>query len=74
MNEGNGNGRRSPVTGPAADQWTHRQALQLVAMLPDDLVQATAILDRAKYLLDCWTLRPEEPPTAAIQPFRPKVV
>lgn len=41
-------------------QLIHRQALQILAILPDDLGQATAILDRAKFLLGCWELGPEE--------------
>jgi hypothetical protein len=41
------------------DAWTHRQAIQVVAMLPDDTEAALAVLDRARQLLLCWDQMPE---------------
>jgi hypothetical protein len=42
------------------DAWTHRQAIQIVAQLPDDTDTALAVLARARELLVCWGER-EEP-------------
>ena len=36
------------------DEWTHRQAIQIVAQLPDDTEAALAVLERARELLVCW--------------------
>ena len=41
------------------DAWTHRQAIQLVAQLPDDTEAALAVLDRARQLLVYWDQMPE---------------
>jgi hypothetical protein len=41
------------------DSWTHRQAIQVVAQLPDDTEAALAVLDRARQLLTCWDQMPE---------------
>jgi hypothetical protein len=41
------------------DAWTHRQAIQVVAQLPDDSEAALAVLDRARQLLLCWDQMPE---------------
>ena len=41
------------------DSWTHRQAIQLVAQLPDDTEAALAVLERARQLLTCWDQMPE---------------
>jgi hypothetical protein len=36
------------------DQWTHRQAINIVAQLPDDTEAALAVLERARELLIAW--------------------
>ena len=41
------------------DSWTHRQAIQVVATLPDDTEAALAVLERARQLLTCWDQMPE---------------
>jgi hypothetical protein len=42
------------------DAWTHRQAIQIVAQLPDDEDAALAVLERAKELLTCWRERAQK--------------
>ena len=41
-------------TEKRVDSWTHRQAIQVVATLPDDTEAALAVLDRARQLLVYW--------------------
>jgi hypothetical protein len=65
MGEGKGFAAKSGGSA-AADQWTHRQALHLIALLPDDQQQAIAILERARFLLSCWTLKPESQAKAQV--------
>jgi hypothetical protein len=43
----------------SVDSWTHRQAIQIVAQLPDDTDTALAVLARARELLVCWGEREE---------------
>lgn len=52
MNDGNGGkNRRQTLEG---HQTTHRVALQIAGMLPDDTEEALAVLDRARFLLESW--------------------
>ncbi len=62
-----GNGGFSDLPGR---QTTHRLALQVVAALPDDMAAALAVLDRAKFLLECWQLEqePSEVPQLVVRP------
>ena len=53
------NGKRAG-TG-SGDPWTHRQAIQVVAIIPDDTDAALAVLDRARELLVCWDRLPARP-------------
>lgn len=53
-----------------SDEWTHRQAIQIVAQLPDDSAAALAVLDRARELLICWNRRFE----AEERPLKPVLV
>ena len=46
-------------TEKRVDSWTHRQAIQVVAQLPDDTEAALAVLDRARQLLTCWDQMPD---------------
>ena len=54
MLQGGSTGSSEPKTGRKTDQWTHRQAIQMVAQLPDDMEAALAVLERARQLLLCW--------------------
>ena len=69
MDERGGNGFDRSKTSNT-DQWMHRQAIQLVAQLPDDTAAALAVLDRARELLVCWDAL--APPQAT--PVRPVLV
>ena len=42
------------VSKRPVDEWTHRQAIQIVAQLPDDTEAALAVLERARELLVAW--------------------
>jgi hypothetical protein len=53
---------------PKVDHWMHRQAIQIVAQLPDDPEVALAVLTRARELLVCWEDR------VAPQDLRPTLV
>lgn len=57
-----------------ADQWTHRQAIQVIGLLPDNQDQALAILERARFLLKCWDLQPEDFDRSNVERIRPKLV
>lgn len=51
--------------------WQRRQAVQIVSMLPEDLDDATRVLELAKELLDGF-LRPAQPArevSATVLPF-----
>ncbi len=45
-------GERGPENGVGADGWERRQALQLVAQLPDDTDASLRILGTCKLLVD----------------------
>jgi hypothetical protein len=36
-------------------RWTHRQAVEIIGLLPDDHDEALAILDRARFFLENWS-------------------
>lgn len=49
------------------DPWTHRQAIQIVAQLPDDTDTALTVLERARELLLAWqTAENVERPTFGV--------
>ena len=56
MNRGN-----TPQPAIKIDRWTNHQAIQIVAMLPEDTEKALAILDRARWLLICWNCEAPTP-------------
>lgn len=70
------NGGKGPGQSPlTADQWTHRLALQLLNGLPEDHQHALAVLDRARFLLECWQLQPEDAgKTAEVRQLKPRLV
>ena len=70
MNDQNG-GKPRPRTS-VGDQWTHRQALQVLAQLPDDQQEALAVLDRARALLEMWSIGDDQIAEATIHLLRPK--
>jgi hypothetical protein len=67
-----------PGTGANRDkadrQWRHRQALHIVGLLPDDMADAIAILDRAKFLLEAWQMGPEADTADKVTELRPRLV
>lgn len=62
-----------PRPSAADKQWTHRQALQIIGQLPDDLTEAIAVLDRARFLLESWDFG-EDQRRAAVLPLRPRAI